>query len=287
MAKRPASVLWWEERRQLLHLRRLALLAVSSVFALFPIYWALNTSLKQEQAIISFPPRFLPNPFTLSNYDVVLTASTLPRNFLNSLIIGTATIALVLLVAVPAAYAASRHRFRGRDAILFVLLAAVMIPGVVTLIPQFFFAIQLGLHDTHLILVLIYSAAQAPMAVWVMKAFFDRIPRELDEAALVDGASKVQAMYRIMLPLSWPGVAAAAIVVFVWTWNEFILALTLTASDFARPVTVGLFFFIGEGGIQWGRITAAACLALGPVIGLFVLLRNRFMEGLTAGATKG
>jgi multiple sugar transport system permease protein len=266
---------------------RYALLLPASIFALTPIYWAMNTSLKLESRNIGYPPQWWPNPLTLEHYANVLMQSSLPRNYLNSILLALGTIILVLCLGAHAGYAAARYEFRGKNALLFLLLATVMVPGIVTLIPVYLMAVQLGLHDTKLILVLVFAAWQTPTVVWLLRAFFENIPRELDEAALIDGCSRLGAFYRVVLPLAQPGLAAAAILVFVWVWNEFIIALNLTASDATRPLTVGLFFFVSESGIQWGKMAAAASAALVPVIVLFAVLQRRFIQGLTAGATKG
>lgn len=260
-------------------------LIVAAIGGLFPIYWALNTSLKLETRNVSFPPQWLPAPVTFEHYAYVVT-STLPRNYLNSLLLAAGTIALVLLVAVHAGYAAARFQFRGKNAILFILLSTIMVPGIVTLIPQYFLAVQLGLHDTWLVLVLIFAAWQTPTATWILRGFFETIPPELEEAAMVDGCTRLSAFYRVILPLSQPGLVAASILVFVWVWNEFVIALNLTSSNATRPLTVGLYFFVSESGIEWGRMAAAASIALIPVIILFAFLQKRFIQGLTAGAVK-
>lgn len=262
-------------------------LSLASLFALVPIYWALNTAFKPEPKIVMYPPQWWPSPPTLEHFFNVLTQSPLPRNYLNSLLLAGGTILLVLILGAHAGYAAARFNFRGKNTMLFILLATVMVPGIVTLIPVYLMAVQLGLHDTKLILILVFAAWQTPTIVWLLRAFFENIPRELDEAALIDGCSRLGAFYRVVLPLSQPGLAAAAILVFVWVWNEFIIALNLTASDATRPLTVGLFFFVGESGIQWGKMAAAASVALIPVVIFFAILQRRFIQGLTAGATKG
>lgn len=266
---------------------RWAVLLLAAVCALVPIYWTLNTSLKLEENVASYPPEWLPNPFTAGNYESILSGSSIPRNYLNSIILAGSSILLTLVLGAHAGYAAARFSFRGKNGVLFLLLMTVMIPGIVTLIPQYFLAVQFGLYDKTLALVLIYSAWQLPTVVWIMKGFFEGIPRELEDSARVDGCTSLGAFYRIVVPLSWPGLAAAAIVVFVWVWNEFIIAVNLTASESTQPLTVGLYFFVGETGIEWGRMTAAAICALLPVIVAFLLLQRRFVEGLTAGALKG
>jgi len=262
-------------------------IALACLFVLIPIYWTVNTSLKVPATVVSFPPKWLPQPFSLESYVNIITESVLPRNYLNSVILVAGTMALVLAIGVPAGYAAARYEFKGRNAILFLLMMTVMIPGIVTLIPQYFLAVRLGLYDSYLVLILIYGAWQVPTVVWIMRSFFQNIPRELDESAQVDGCSRIGAFYRVVLPISVPGIAAAAIVVFVWVWNEFIIALNMTASNATRPLTVGLYFFIGETGIQWGGMSAGAAMALLPVILAFIFLQRRFVEGLTAGSVKG
>jgi ABC-type sugar transport system, permease component len=264
-----------------------SLLVLASVGALLPIYWIVNTSLKPERNVVSSPPEWVPSPITLDNYANVINNSTLPTNFYNSLIVAAFTIILVLLVGIHAGYAAARFTFRGKESVMFVMLSTIMLPGIVTLIPQYLLAVSLGIYDTYLVLVLVFAAAQTPVVVWILRASFESVPRELDEAAMVDGCSRLGAFYRVVLRLALPGIAAAALLTFVGVWNEFILALNLTASDEVRPATVALYFFLGEDGVQWGRLAAASTLVVLPVCVVFIFLQKRFVAGLTAGATKG
>ncbi|MCI0528762.1 MAG: carbohydrate ABC transporter permease, partial [Nitrospira sp.] len=144
-----------------------------------------------------------------------------------------------------------------------------------------------GLLDTYWALILVYTAWQIPTVLWLMRGFFEAIPRELEEAALIDGCSRFQAFYRIIWPLTRPGLAAAAVIVFVNIWNEFIIALTLTTSDDKRLIPVGLYYYIGAYGIEWGKLMAAVCIALLPIIVLFVFLQRSFIKGLSSGSIKG
>jgi ABC-type glycerol-3-phosphate transport system permease component len=281
MSKRPPRPL--AASRVARHLGLLLVLA----FALLPIYWTVNTALKATGDIVVYPPSWVPPSPTTTHVLEVFTATAFPRQIFNSIVLALATIALVLVLGVHAGYVAARNDFRGKRAALLFLLTSIMIPGVVTLIPQYFLAVSLGLFDSRTALILIYAAWQLPIVVWIMKAFFEGIPIELDEAARVDGCSRVRAFYSIILPLSWPGLAASGIIVFVWVWNEFIIGLTLTQSETTRPLTAGLFSFVGETGIDWGRMTAGAAIALVPVIIFFLIFQRRFVDGLTAGATKG
>ena len=253
--------------------------------AAFPLCWTLATSLKPIEDIATFPPRLLPETVTWENYRDVLTESDMPAYFLHSFIITAGSIGLTLLLAAPAGYAAARYRFRGKHVLLFVLLSTVMIPGAVIMVPLYVLAGRLRLLDTYLVLVLVYTAWRVPMVLWIMKSFFEAIPAEMEEAALVDGCTRFQAMWRVAFPLSWPGLSASAILVLVYVWTEFILALTLTSK--LRTVTVGLYYYMTGYGIEWGRLTASVMLALIPVLIAFFLFQRRFMAGLTAGALKG
>ncbi len=263
-----------------------AVLTATALFCLFPIAWALITSLKSESAVVAYPPRWWPDPVTVESYRLVFR-SNMPRYYLNSILVAVSTLGVTLVLGSLGGYAAARFEFRGKRVVLFTLLATVMIPGIVVLVPLYLMANQIGLHDSYLGLVLVYSGWQVPTAVWLMRGFFEAIPKDLEEAALIDGCGPLQAFLRVVLPLTRPGLAATAMVVFIWVWNEFIIALTLTASDEMRLVPVGLYLYVSSFGVEWGPLMAAVCVALLPVIGLFVLLQRQFIQGLTSGGTKG
>lgn len=264
-----------------------AILAGASLFAVAPLLWALVTSLKTQDVIVTYPPAWLPNPVTLENYALVVNGSNMPRYFFNSLIVAGATIVISLVIAAHGGYAAARFTFPGKNVLLFIILATVMIPGIAVLVPLYLTASYIGLHDTYWVLILIYSAWQIPTVLWLMRGFFESVPSELDEAALIDGCTPLQAFYRVVLPLTQPGLAAAAILVFVNVWNEFLIALALTASDHMRLVTTGLYYYVTAFGVEWGKLMAAVVLAIVPGIVLFVPLQRRFVQGLIAGASKG
>lgn len=253
---------------------------------LVPVVWLVVTSLKPEGQIYTFPPRWLPAPPTLEHY-VKAMQSSLPRYLLNTFVVAVATIAVTLFVAMHAGYAVSRLRFPGKNVFLFLLMASHMMPGVANLVPIYLLASKLDLLDTYLILILVYSMWQTPLVVWLIQGFLANVPASLDQAAMVDGYSRLGAFYRVVLPLSRPGLAAAAIIVFVYAWNEFIMALTLTSADEMRLVQVGLHYYISQFGIQWGELAAAVVLSAIPVVAMFVLLQRWFIYGMTSGAMKG
>ncbi|MBW3097204.1 carbohydrate ABC transporter permease [Pseudohoeflea coraliihabitans] len=257
-----------------------------TVLMLLPFIWVIITSLKPESQVYVFPPEWVPSPVTLENYQAVW-ASNMPLYLFNSTIVAVGSIILTLIVSIHAAYAVSRFKFRGMNVFMFLLIASHMIPGVANLVPTYLLASKMNLLDTYIVLILVYSMWQTPLVVWLIQGFLQNVPQSLDKAAMVDGYSRLGAMYRVVVPLSKPGLAAAAIVVFVYAWNEFVIALTLTSSDEMRLAQVGLKYYISQFGIQWGELTAAVVLSTIPVLLLFILLQKWFIYGLTSGAMKG
>ncbi len=276
-----------ERKRGPLHTALLyAMLGGVCVVLLVPTLWALSTSLKTEGAVLAFPPQLVPNPITFEHYAKVLQ-SNMPRYYLNSFFVAMATILVVLAVAAHGAYATARFNFRGKNAYMLLILGTMMIPGVANIVPIYIVANFLQVLDSYTILILVYSVWMVPLIIWLLKGFFESVPSSLEQAAMIDGYSRWYAFYRIVMPLSKPGLAAAAIMVFVYVWNEFIMALTLTSSDEMRTVTVGLHYYVTIFGIQWGELTAAVVLSLVPVTLFFLLLQRYFISGMIAGAFKG
>lgn len=260
-------------------------LAVACFVAMFPIAWGILTSLKQERDISVFPPSLLPDPATLEHYEEV--AAPIGRYMLNSGLVAGMTILITLIIAAHGAYAAARGDFPLKRPILFIILASMMIPGVAVLIPLYWVTSRLDLFNTYTVLILIYTAWMVPMALWFLRGFFETIPRDLEDAAIMDGCSRLGVLYRVAAPLVLPGFAAVSIVVFIFVWNEFIIALSMTTSEPKRVVTVGVYYYITAYGIEWGKLMAAVSLALAPVLIGFFILQKGFIHGMTAGATRG
>lgn len=277
------------------------LMALLIFWSLLPVGWIILTSFKSRPEILSAPPKVLFTP-QLDAYQLIFdpahvsedarsvdatqpAGSTFLEVFRNSLVISLGSTALAVILGGAAAYAFSRMRFRGRTALLYLLLAGRLLPPVVTIIPLFLVASNLGLVDTHLALILIYAALNVPFAVWLMKASFDQIPKEVEDAALVDGCSRLTALARIAMPLSAPGVAATAIIAFSLGWNEFVFAFVMTSTH-ARTVPVLIAQTVGLFQIEWAEMGALATLVIIPVL-LFTFLAQRLLiAGLTAGAVK-
>jgi len=264
-----------------------AFLIAACLIAVAPIFWGLVTSLKENSKILSYPPQWIPNPMTLENYNLVLFASSFPRFFFNSAVVAILTILMTLAIAAHAAYAAARLKYRGKNVLLFLVLATSMIPGISVLAPLYLIAVTVGLHNTYLVLVLVYCAWQVPIVIWLLRGFIETVPTELEEAAMIDGCSRLQAFYRVVLPILQPGLAASAIIVFVSVWNDFLIGSALTISENMRLIQVGLYRYISDIGVEWGRFLAYGMLALLPIMVVFLILQKRFISGLTAGAVKG
>lgn len=264
--------------------RRVVLLAFA-VWTLFPLYWIVTMSLKRQVDVLADPPVWLFVP-TWEHYRQILAEGEVIEFFRNSLIVGLGSTALGLLCGVPTAYVLARHRFRGRADYDFWVLSTRMAPPVATLIPFFVLYRTLGLQDTHIGLIVAHVAQNLAIIIWVMKGFFGDLPRELEEAGLVDGGSHWQAFRTIMLPLAAPGIAATGILAFLFSWNEFLFALVLT-NNTARTAPVGLQSFIGYQEINWGALSASATVMLVPVLLVVLLFQRQIIRGLTFGAVRG
>ena len=257
---------------------------------LIPFFWMFVTSLMREREIYSNNyPNFhiLPQHPTFHNYISIFTeAQGGYQSFVNSLAVALPTTAIVVVLAVLAAYALSRLRVKGKNTILFTMLFSSMVPTMGILIPYYLFTIKSGLYDTKLILILTYVAYIMPYSVWVMKGFFDTIPASLEEAAMVDGCTRLQALYKIILPLSLPGLAATGIFAFISSWNEFLIGLVLTETQSVTyPVWISLF--VGVYKVAFAQLMAAAVVATIPVIVVALLFQKWILQGLIEGAVKG
>ncbi|MBM6595147.1 carbohydrate ABC transporter permease [Microvirga pudoricolor] len=255
------------------------------VFALAPYIWMVLTSIKPQAELSLWPVRYLPENATLDHYRELISRTSFAGNLLNSFIIAAGAAILGLAVSIPAAYAFSRFRFRGRRMLMTGFLVINMFPVVLLIIPLFVLMKNLALLDTFLGVILGHSTFAIPFAIWMLTSYFNAIPKDLDEAAMIDGATRVQTIRLIVLPLVAPGVVTAGIYIFITSWNEYLFAMMLSGQS-VRTVTVALQLFIGEFTIQWGLLTAGGTLIALPVTILFLLVQRRLVGGLTAGAVK-
>ena len=251
-----------------------------------PFYYVFISSIKEPQEIIARTPTLIPHSFTLEHYQKLLRSSAFPTYLWNSVLVAAGTMAITVVLATLAAYGLYRLRFPGRSFVFRIILVTYAFPGVLLLIPLYGMMTETGLIDRLVALVIINVTLAAPFAVWMLQAFFGTIPLELEEAAALDGANRVQIILRVLLPLAAPGVASVAIFAFIMAWTEYMFASVLIISDARRTVPVGLAGIIGQYQIDWGLLLAGATLTALPVLILFSLVGRNFVEGLTAGAVK-
>src|SRR5262245_9720742 len=254
------------------------------VLTLLPVLWLVQMSLKTDADAFRMPPRLLFAP-TFDNYRA-LFEGRFARSFTNSLVVSTSTTILSILLRVPAAYALSRAGFRADRAVAFWVLATRMAPPIAFAIPFFLAYRWLGLIDTLLGMVIIYLTFNLSLVIWMMRTFFDGLPRSLEEAAAIDGAGPLEIFRRITLPLSAPGLVATAIFCFILSWNDFFYALILTRSQ-AQMAPVAIVNFMNYEGWEWGKIGAGGTMIMLPVVVFSLLVRRYLIRGLTAGALKG
>lgn len=264
-----------------------ALVVVIVVFSIFPFYYTIVTSFATGTAI--FEINYFPRHFDWANYETVLGGRTFPRNILNSVFIATTTVILALFLAVTASYALARVRFRGRGLLLMTILAVSMFPQIAVLAGLFELIKFLGLFNTPYALILSYTIFTLPFTVWVLTTFMRDLPVEIEEAAIVDGATPWIIITKVFLPLLWPALVTTGLLAFIGAWNEFLFALTFTSQESTRTVPVAIAMLSGasQQEIPWGPIMAASVIVTVPLIVLVLIFQRKIVAGLTAGGVKG
>ncbi len=267
------------------------LLAIITVYLVFPFYWAIRSSITPDNQLFSTPVAYWPDAPTLLNYQLVLSSPNFLRALANSAVVATVVTLLSLAIGVVAAYAMGRFRFRGRLPVMYLILAMTMFPTIAVLPALFERVSQFGLYNTLWSLILTYLIFTLPFTVWVLVSFFAQMPKDLEEAAYVDGCSPFQTLYLVMLPLISPALVTTGLLAFIAAWNEFLFALSFIQTPDRMTVTLALFNFATTtaGGYQipWGQIQAATVLVTIPLIVLVLIFQRRILAGLTAGAVKG
>lgn len=254
---------------------------------LAPLLWVLSTSFKPNLEAISFPPKFMPDEPTLDNYLFVLTDPKLVTSLFNSLAVSLGSTGLSVVVSALGGYAFARFDFKGKNLLISTILGLFMIPIVINIIPLYIMLSNVGLLNSLLALVLTFQILIIPLNIFLLKNYFETIPKELEEAALIDGCSKMRAFWHIIVPISMPGFLIAAILSFRFSWNEFVLPIVLSNRPDVMVFQVALYQFISLYRIDWGYLTAGINIALIPVVVLMLFFQKRMIRGLTLGAVRG
>lgn len=264
----------------------LALLAIFVVI-LFPLYWLLATSLKPSDEIFASPPTLFPETFSWSHYENVFRNSEIPTYFYNSIVIAAATVFVVLTVASLAAYSVTRYQFRGKIAYFVTILFAQVMPLTTLIVPLYIMWGKLDMLNSFASIILTYCAILTPMAIWLLTGYFKSIPKDIDEAATIDGCSSFGILMRMVLPLARSGLVAVGLTVCITVWQEMLISMTFVSDDAMRTLPAGINNFITRSGIQWGPLNASGIVTTLPVLVIFIIFQKALVKGLTAGATKG
>lgn len=261
------------------------LCALACIF-LFPFFWLISCSLRTPDQLMTSPPQLLPSHPTLQAYVSVLTTTDIPRYFLNTVIVaGTATV-LCIVIAVPAGYSFARHHYRGKNILMLLILLCNMVPQASTLVPLYRMLNSTGLVDNKLALSVTHLLCMLPFSVIMIRGFISTLPRTLEEAAMIDGCGKVGILFRIVLPVSAPGIFATAMYAFMISWEEFMYSMTFTTSKYSRTISVGLQMFSSEFKTDWASILASSVMMAVPILLLFLTIQDVFITSAVGGALK-
>ena len=270
-------------------IRNVIMLAISLAFLLawaFPIFWGVLNSFKTDLDVLAYPPKLTFTPTIAAYRDVLFGSESILPNLVSSIVISVGTTIITMLMAVPAAYALARLRFPGKKFAGFYVLATQMLPPVGIIIPYFLVLRNIGWIDTYQGIILIYLSFSLPFAIWLLVSYFEDIPFEMEEAAYLDGASRLRTLWRIIMPQARGGIAVTIVFVFLNAWNEFLFAVVLSGNT-VRPVTVAMFNFVSVEQTLWAKLAAVSVLAMLPVVVLGVVAQKHIVKGLTVGAVKG
>lgn len=257
------------------------------LFSTLPLLWGISTALKIPSEVYAFPPTWIPKTLTFENFISVVQNQNLIRAFFNTLIIASGTTAVALVVGVLGGYGFARYKFPGRNGLLWAVLFTKLFPRVVVIVPFFVTLRNLQMMNSYQGLILVYLMVTFPVAIWLLKGFFDKIPVEIEEAAVIDGCNLPQLLWHVILPMSRPALVAVAMYSFILAWNEFLFALVFTNGLERRPLSIALAFFIDENGIRWGELMAASVVMSLPAVIVFTFAQKLLVRGLSDGAVKG
>ncbi len=275
-----------QARRRTAHAAIYSALVMAAAIMMFPVAWMLTVSVRPNVEVMKIPPQWIPTTFTLSPYAKVLGSSRYLRTFGNSYFIALVVTAVSLFIGALAAYAQARFRFRGQRSVIMFLIVTQMFPLVLLCIPYFRIVVRLGLYDTLTSLIVVYTTFTLPLCILMLRSYFVQSPREMEEAAMVDGCSRLGAIVRTLLPLSFPALVGAGLYTFLLAWNEFLFAVVLIESWEKRVITMAIYSLLAEFVTEWSMMMAFSVLASAPLVVAFIFLQRYVVQGMTAGAIK-
>jgi multiple sugar transport system permease protein len=261
-------------------------LIIGLVYACFPVVWMLFSSLKSNTEIFSIPPELFPKEFTLKAYNSIFSSPMKVRFFLNSYLVAMVVTLLTLFVAILAGYSFSRHSFKLKKPLNLFIISTQTVPPISLLIPYFGIVVTFRMYDTYFALIFTYMVFTLPYAILLMTGYFNTLPKELDEAVIIDGGSSFTALWRVLVPVSIPGIVATGVYTFLLSWNEFLFALTLTKSTEMRTVPIGIQLLMGQHSYEWNEMMAMSILGSFPILIMYMVAQRYFLEGMTAGSVK-
>ncbi|RYV51515.1 carbohydrate ABC transporter permease [Pengzhenrongella frigida] len=262
-------------------------LLLGALFAGFPVFWMLVSSFKSNSEIFEYPPRIITENFSFDAYATILGDPVKVRFFINSYVVSLSVTMLTLIVAILAAYAFSRYEFRFKNPLNMIIVSVQAVPPITLLIPYFGLMVTLRLYNTYWALILTYMVFTLPYAIIMMTGYFNTLPKELDEAVKLDGGNAITALWRVLVPISIPGIVSIGIYTFMIAWNEYLFALTLTRTEDMRTVPIGIQLLMGQHSYEWNEMMAMSILGCIPVLLLFLFFQRYFIGGLTGGSVKG
>ena len=262
-------------------------LILGALFAGLPVVWMIASSFKSNTAIFSYPPRLIDETFSLAAHQAVLVDPMKRRFFFNSYLVSTVVTILTAIVAILAGFAFSRYSFRLKGFLSLLIIGVQSIPPITLMIPYFGLIVALGIYNSYWALILTYMVFTMPYAIIMMTGYLNTLPKDLDEAVLIDGGSNSVILWRILVPISLPGIVSVGVYTFMLTWNEFLFALTLTRTNEMRTVPVGIQLLMGQHAFEWNQMMAMSVLGSLPVLILFLLFQRYFISGMSAGSVKG
>jgi multiple sugar transport system permease protein len=262
-------------------------LLLAILWTISPLYWTISTSFKPGSQLFTWPPTYIPFPPVLTNYEQLFTLQPILKYMGNSLIVAVVSMPISVALAALAAFGLSRFQFRGRNLLMFLFLAVRMLPALIIALPLFIIFQSLGLRDTILSLIIVYTAFNLPFNIWLLQGFFAEVPSELEDSAFIDGCSYWQLFLKIMIPLIAPGLVASAIFCLLLSWNEFSFALTLTYTIRSQTLPIAIAGMTSDRGTLFGQMGAIGTIATLPILAFAIYVQKYLVQGLTAGAIKG